>query len=436
MRQWPRVARRMSYLWAFGRWGVSLESSLSNIEAEESYIGALLLDPSKLLDSMTTLSPEDFYRPLYGQIFAVVRELTSRREYIDYVTVQNELRSRGADVGLGELSSLQFNTPGTHGAARWAQIILGKSDTRRTLHVLGDATKDLYDGSDPYETAATISKELALLGTPADRAPESTTLSYLESLGDTASPVVIPGLLRQDWRTLIVGAEGTGKSVLCRTIAIAASQGHNPFWFSSKIEPQRVLIVDLENPVESILETGSKFMAYIRAQDPDIYDESRLKIWRRPQGINLRTQRDRADLQREIIAHQPDLVVLGPVYKAYQRASSESYEESAFEFMDVLDHLRIDYGFGLILEHHAAKGSPGQKREMNPFGSQRFLAWPEVGIALYVDKTDPRTTNVRRFRGDRLSSVCWPDSILRDPDTIIKGRWEDRAPESITRSTR
>jgi replicative DNA helicase len=177
-------------------------------------------------------------------------------------------------------------------------------------------------------------------------------------------------------------------------------------------------------------------MRYLRDADPEIYDEERLKIWRRPGGINLRTQRDRADLQREIIAHQPDLVVLGPVYKAYQRASSESYEESAFEFMDVLDHLRIDYGFALVLEHHAAKGSPGQKRDMNPFGSQRFLAWPEIGISLYTDKTDPRITKVRRFRGDRLANVGWPDSVVRDSNTIISGKWDDRAPESITRSTR
>lgn len=408
----------------------------SNLEAEESYIGALLLDTNKLLDSMDTINPEDFYRPLHGQIFAVVRDLVARGEYVDYVTVQNELRSRGTEIELGVLSNLQANTPGVYGAARWAQIILEKSDARRTLHVLNDATREIYDGADPYDTASSISKELALLGTPADREPEATTLAYLESLGDVASPIVIPGILRQDWRTIIVGAEGSGKSVLVRTIAIAASQGRHPFWFSSKIEPQRVLIVDLENPVESILETGSKFMRYIRQYEPEAYDEERLKIWRRPGGVNLRKQRDRADLQREIINHQPDLVCVGPVYKAYARSSSESYEESADDFMRVLDDLRIKYNFALILEHHAAKGAPGQKRDMNPFGSQRFLAWPEIGISLYSDKTDPRITKVRRFRGDRLSSVAWPDSVMRDSNTIITGKWEDRAPEIITTSTR
>lgn len=408
----------------------------SNIEAEESYIGALILDPNRLLDSMTTLAPEDFYRPLYGQIFAVVRDLVSHGEYVDYVTVQNELRNRGAEVELGVLSSLQMNTPGTHGATRWAQIILEKSDARRTLHALGDATNDIYDGFDPYEVSARISNELALLGTPADREPESTTLAYLESLGDTASPVVIPGLLRQDWRTIIVGAEGASKSVLIRSIAIATSQGHHPLWFSSKIIPMRVLLVDLENPVEAILETGSQLMRHIKARDLDIYDEERLKIWRRPGGINLRVQRDRADLQREIINHQPDLVCMGPLYKMYSRNSSESYEESAEDVMGILDDLRTKYNFALILEHHAPKPAAGQKRDMTPFGSSLWLRWPEVGISLYAEKNDPRVINVRRFRGDRLANVAYPDQILRDPNTIIRGRWEEGAPESVQTSTR
>src|ERR1017187_8272803 len=112
----------------------------SNLEAEESYLGAFLLSPYKLLDSMTMLSAEDFYRPINGQIFATIRDLVSRGEHVDYVTVQNELRSRGTEIELSELSNLQMNTPGTHGATRWAQIILEKSDARRTLHVLSDAT--------------------------------------------------------------------------------------------------------------------------------------------------------------------------------------------------------------------------------------------------------------------------------------------------------
>jgi hypothetical protein len=411
----------------------------SNIEAEESYIGALILDPHKLLDSMATLSAEDFYRPLYGQIFAVVRDMVSHAEYVDYVTIQNELRTRGADVELGVLSSLQMNSPGTYGAARWAQIILEKSDARRTLHALTDATSNIYDGADPYETAASIGKELALLGTPADRDPESLTLEEWIELSklETSSPIIIPGIMRQGWRTIVVGGEGVAKTTILRTISMAVAQGHHPFWFSSKIVPRRVLYVDLENPLEVLGEPHvEKFIEYIKARDPAIYDPTRLKVWRRPGGINIRIQRDRADFQREIINHQPDLVCIGPLYKMYSGSSSERLDESAEEAMRVLDDLRTKYNFGLIMEHHAPKGQPGQKREMTPFGSSSWLRWPEVGISLYTDKTDPRIVHVRRFRGDRLGNLCWPDEVLRHSDTIISGKWDDQAPELVRTSTR
>jgi len=104
--------------------------------------------------------------------------------------------------------------------------------------------------------------------------------------------------------------------------------------------------------------------------------------------------------------------------------------------MRVLDDLRTRYNFGLVMEHHAPKGQQGQKREMTPFGSSSWLRWPEIGVSLYTDKTDPRIVHVRRFRGDRLSNVAWPDQVLRSPQTIITGKWDDRAPEIITTSTR
>ena len=411
----------------------------SNIEAEESYVGALLLDSGKLLDSMSTLSPENFYRPLNGQIFSAIRELASRGDCVDYVTVQNELRNRGATIELAALSSLQMNTPGVYGAARWAQIILEKSDARRTLHALNNATREIYDGASPYETSAGLGKELALLGTSTDRAPESLTLEEwieLSKVG-SSSPVIVPGILNQGWRTIVVGAEGSGKSNILRTISMAVAQGHHPFWFSSKIIPRRVLYVDLENPLEVLGEPYiENFVNYIKLHDPDIYDPSRLKVWRRPGGINIRNQRDRADFQREIINHQPELVCIGPLYKMYSGSSAERLDESAEEAMRVLDDLRTKYNFGLLMEHHAPKGQAGQKREMMPFGSSSWLRWPEVGVSLYTDKTDPRIVHVRRFRGDRLGSVSWPDSILRSPQTIISGKWDDQAPELIRTSTR
>ena len=78
----------------------------------------------------------------------------------------------------------------------------------------------------------------------------------------------------------------------------------------------------------------------------------------------------------------------------------------------------------LLMEHHAAKGKPGERRELSPMGSQRWMAWPEVGISLYKDPRDPTVLQVKRYRGDRLQGVDWPDKIMRDRHWLIEGSWD------------
>ena len=153
------------------------------------------------------------------------------------------------------------------------------------------------------------------------------------------------------------------------------------------------------------------------------FDEERLKIYRRPGGIEIRNLSDKAEVQREIAAHKPDLVVIGPIYKMYRRQPNETYEDSADSAMAVLDDLRTRYKFALVMEHHAAKGKAGE-RDLTPMGSQRWMAWPEIGISLYKDKVDETMLNVKRFRGDRLQGVTWPDRIVRHRTLLVEGIWD------------
>jgi hypothetical protein len=112
----------------------------------------------------------------------------------------------------------------------------------------------------------------------------------------------------------------------------------------------------------------------------------------------------------------------------YQRKGGESYEDSADEAMAVLDDLRTKYEFAFYMEHHAAEGKQGEGRDLSPMGSQRWMAWPEIGISLYRDKMDPTTSEVKRFRGDRLTGVAWPDKIVRNKNMLVDGVWKEGMP--------
>ena len=121
----------------------------SAIEVEESLIGAMLLSQEAVSIAYETVQPEDFYRPLHGQIFGSIIALANAGEPVDYVTVQAKLQERGAvAVELAVLSSLQMNTPSAANAQHYADVVREKAQQRRLIAVAGEIVDDAYVATD------------------------------------------------------------------------------------------------------------------------------------------------------------------------------------------------------------------------------------------------------------------------------------------------
>ena len=85
-----------------------------SLEAEQSVLGAILIDRDAVVEVAEFLRPEDFYRQANGAIFSAILELFERREPIDIVTVSETLeRSDQLETigGRAYLSSLSNSTP-------------------------------------------------------------------------------------------------------------------------------------------------------------------------------------------------------------------------------------------------------------------------------------------------------------------------------------
>lgn len=390
-----------------------------DFQAEEALIGSMLLSIEAVIEGIDSCLPEDFYNPLNARVFTAIRNLFARGIKIDPVTIAGELND--AEVA-SKLVNMSLNVPSWKNASEYGAIILKHSSSRKLIGEIETYRNLLLIGENPYEIASGMGKMLTGVGSMRSLEPQAMTISQLVANAEAIAPVVIPGMMHQDYRTIVVAEEGAGKSLLLRTIAMSLSQGIHPF-SHKPIEPKRVLIIDLENPTQAITETAEPYMKHMAARVGVAFDEERLKVYRRPGGIEIRNLSDKAEVQREIAAHKPDLVVIGPIYKMYRRQPNETYEDSADSAMAVLDDLRTRYKFALVMEHHAAKGKAGE-RDLTPMGSQRWMAWPEIGISLYKDKVDETMLNVKRFRGDRLQGVTWPDRIVRHRTLLVEGIWD------------
>src|SRR5213079_3072730 len=93
-----------------------------SVEAEQSVLGAILIDRDAVIEVAEFLRPADFYRQANGRIYAAVLDLFERREPIDIVTVAESLERRDeleAIGGRAYLSSLSNEAPtaGSPGSA-------------------------------------------------------------------------------------------------------------------------------------------------------------------------------------------------------------------------------------------------------------------------------------------------------------------------------
>ncbi len=272
------------------------------------------------------------------------------------------------------------------------------------------ATRDL-------EPEAKIARARGLLSTAGEgparnpgRLVRWTTL--INETDDDGYDWLIPGMLERQERVMIVAAEGVGKTMLARQVAILAGAGVHPFTLG-RMRPVKTLFVDLENPERIIRRTSRKILgalhrAYESNADPEAH------LWVKPDGINLLKPTDRMLLEEQIEKIEPELLVLGPLYKAFIDPGNRTAEATAIEVALILDEIRTTYGCALWLEHHAPLGNSLSARDLRPMGSAVWMRWPEFGYALAPDPTavgDP-VYEVKQWRGPR-DLRQWPVRMKR-----------------------
>ena len=179
-----------------------------------------------------------------------------------------------------------------------------------------------------------------------------------------------------------------------------------------KMPPIRTLFIDLENPERIIRRTARRI--YNRIEVVGKAKEMQANLVVKPDGLDLLKVNDRNKLIEWIDATKPELLVLGPLYKAFLDPGGRTSESVTTEIAKFLDYIRSEYGCALWLEHHAPLGS-GNSRDMRPFGSAVWSRWSEFGIAITPDPTDPNMMEVKHYRGMRDQRE-WPTLMRRGND--------------------
>jgi replicative DNA helicase len=119
-----------------------------NLEAEQSVLGAILIDNDALPRSLEILDPEDFYKSSHRKIFYGMTELFEKNEPIDLITLTDHLRKKDeleAVGGISYLSSLANMIPTAANIKYHSQIVREKALLRGLLRTAGDIAGKVYE---------------------------------------------------------------------------------------------------------------------------------------------------------------------------------------------------------------------------------------------------------------------------------------------------
>ncbi len=130
-----------------------------SLEAEQSVLGAILIDREAIIEIAEFLRPEDFYRQAHSLVYKAMLDLFERREPIDLVTVAETLE-RGEDLdsigGRAYLSTLSNQTPTAVHAVQYARIVERKAVLRNLIGAAGKIAGIGYE--DPSEIQEAIDR--------------------------------------------------------------------------------------------------------------------------------------------------------------------------------------------------------------------------------------------------------------------------------------
>lgn len=125
-----------------------------SIEAEQSVVGAMLMDREAIVAASEIICGEDFYQVTYGVIFDTIIELFNEGKPVDLVTLQERLKEK--DVSP-EVSSLEFvrdlitAVPTSANVKYYAEIVAEKATFRKLIKLNEEIANTCYLAKEPLE---------------------------------------------------------------------------------------------------------------------------------------------------------------------------------------------------------------------------------------------------------------------------------------------
>ena len=125
-----------------------------SIEAEQSVIGAMLMDRDAIIAASEIVTEDDFYQRQYGVMFQCMVELFNEGQSVDVINLQNRLKEKDVPPEVASLETLRdiiTTVPTSANVRAYAEIVREKSMLRKLIRVNEEIANTCYAGKEKLE---------------------------------------------------------------------------------------------------------------------------------------------------------------------------------------------------------------------------------------------------------------------------------------------
>jgi replicative DNA helicase len=308
-------------------------------EAEQSFLGALLLDKDAIIKAGDAVLPDDFYRDIHKMIFESILDLFRKREPIDLLSLATRLEERKQLElvgGRAYLITLSNTVPTAANIGHYAEIISRKATLRRLISAATEiAGSGFQEGEEVSKLLDTAEQKLFSISQKHTKQSFVPMSNVLESAFDRIDELhrekgklrgiatgyneldsLLGGLQRSDL-VILAARPSVGKTSLAMDIArFAATRNKVP-----------VGVISLEMSKEQLV-------------DRMICSEANVDLWRMRTG-RLSEGGGSDDFAR--IGHALGVLSEAPIW------IDDSPSSSIMEIRTKARRLQMEHGLGLII---------------------------------------------------------------------------------------
>ncbi|MBO4417358.1 MAG: replicative DNA helicase [Bacteroidales bacterium] len=320
---------------------ISAESGLKPpqaIEIEEAVLAAMMLEDEVISDVLDQLNEKCFYKEANRKIFLAIKEIASRNDKVDILTVADELSKRGEleDAGgIAYLSEISMRISAAANTEYHCKILLQKYIQRELIAISHNIQKFAYEDSLPvddllqtaeqdiFELAdRNMRKDTSLVSSVLNRAIDDIQESQSRQDGLSGIPSGYLGIdkVTYGWQksdlVILAARPSVGKTAFVLGMARNMAVEHNipVAFFSLEMADEQLVrrILVSETGLESSKIWGAK--KFRDPEDWQLFNERITRLSRAPLWIddtsNISIYEFRAKARRLVHVHKVKLIII------------------------------------------------------------------------------------------------------------------------------